>query len=541
MEKIYVIGHKNPDTDSVCSAIAYCNFKKLLGVENCIPARLGNINKETEFVLNYFDVPVPQLIESVRTQVADIDYYKLNMVYPHVTIKQVWEIMKSTQIKLLPIIESPEERRMVGIVSLGDVTRFNMEVVDENSLANYNVTFFNIAEVLKAEVLAGSDQLFDTVKGPLVISPTSESIDNLDENAVIITGEGIDIDKVLKSKVKYIILANGYKIRPVPKYFKGVILSTPCSIFNIINDISLAVPVGEIMRTKDIVYFNENDFIDDIRDIMAKWRFRNFPILDSGNNVLGTLSRRHLLNIKNKKVILIDHNERSQSVDGLEQAQILEIIDHHRVGDIQTNYPIYFRNEPVGSTATIIGTMYLENNLLPDKKTAGLLLSAIISDTLLFKSPTSTSIDKSIATKLSAVAELDITEYGKCVLHSGIHLENKTPEELLYSDIKEYTFNKYRFAIAQVNTVDINQIDKMRGEIIDYIRKISKDKGYNITALMVTDILNGGSEILYAGDSIDVMKELFNSTSDETTGFLPGIVSRKKQVIPQILNKLSYY
>ena len=541
MDKIYVIGHKNPDTDSICSSIAYCNFKRLLGVENCVPGRLGNINKETEFVLNYFNMPAPLHIESVKTQVSDIEYDKLNMLYPHVTIKQVWETIKSTQIKLLPIIESPEERKMVGVVSLGDVTRFNMETFEEDSLSKYNTSFFNIAEVLRAEVIAGNDQLFDAVNGTIFTCTNIEILNKIGKNSILITGSGIDIEKVLKSNIKCIVLSDGYKIDTVPKYFKGVLLSTPYSLFNIVKHISLAVPVGEIMKAKDVVYFNESDFIDDIRDIMVKWRFRNFPILDSGNNVLGTLSRRHLLNVKSKRVILVDHNEKSQAVHGLEQSQILEIIDHHRVGDIQTNYPIYFRNEPVGCTATIIGNMYLENDLLPDKRTAGLLLSAIISDTLLFKSPTCTHIDKSMAQKLSAVAELDIEEYGKRMLHSGTHLEDKSPEELLYTDFKEFSFNKYRFAVAQVNTVNLEKIGKIKDEILPFINKVSKEKGYNLTALMITDILNGGSEILYAGDSVDIMKELFNSNSEETTGYLPGIISRKKQVIPQILNKLSYY
>lgn len=540
MDKIYVIGHKNPDTDSICSSIAYCSFKKLMGIDNCVPARLGKINKETEFILNYFNLPVPQLIESVKTQVSDIEYDKLNMLYPHATIKQVWETIKSTQTKLLPIIESPEERKMVGVVSLGDVTRFNMETFDENALSKYNTSFFNLSEVLTAEVISGNDQIFDTVNGTIVTCTSTDVISSISKNAIVISGDGIDFESLFKANEKCIVLTNGLKITP-PKHFKGILLSSPHSIFNIIKIISLAVPVGEIMKTKDIVYFNESDFIDDIRDIMVKWRFRNFPILDAGNNVLGTLSRRHLLNVKNKNVILVDHNEKSQSVHGLEQAHILEIIDHHRVGDIQTNYPIYFRNEPVGSTATIIGTMYLENDLLPDKRTAGLLLSAIISDTLLFKSPTCTQVDKSMAQKLSAVAELDIEEYGKHILHAGVHLQDRSPEELLYTDFKEFSFNKYRFAVSQINTANMDELSKIRGDILKYIRKVCKEKGYNITAIMVTDILNGGSEILYAGDAVDIMKDLFNSASEESTGYLPGIVSRKKQVIPQILNKLSYY
>ncbi len=540
MDKVYVFGHKNPDTDSICSAISYCSFKKLLGVENCVPARLGEINKETEYILNYFNVPVPQLIESVMTQVSDIDYDKLVMIYPHVTIKQVWETMKSTQTKLLPLIESPEERKMVGVVSLGDVTKFNMETFDENALSKYNTSFFNIAEVLKAEVISGNDQLFDVVNGTIITCTNIEALSKADKNAIVVVGKGINLESALKADVKCIILADGCKVK-IPRNFKGVLLSTPYSIFNIIKIISLAIPVGEIMKTEDIIYFNESDFIDDVRDIMTKWKFRNYPILDGGNNVLGTLAGRHLLNIKNKKVILVDHNEKSQSVHGLEQSHILEIIDHHRVADIQTNYPVYFRNEPVGSTGTIIGNMYLENDLMPDKKTAGLLLSSIISDTLLFKSPTCTHIDKSMAQKLAAVAELNIDEYGRNMLREGSQLEDKTPQELLFTDFKEFSFNKYHFAVAQVNTVNMNKIASIKKDILSYIRNLSKEKGYNIMALMITDVLDGGSEILYAGDSVEVMKDLFNSRSEESTGYLPGVVSRKKQVIPQIINKLSYY
>lgn len=540
MDKIYVLGHKNPDTDSICSAIAYCNFKKLLGMNNCIPARLGNINKETEFVLDYFNLPIPKLVESVRTQVSDIEYDKLNMLYSHLTLKQIWEAMKTTQTKLLPIIESPEERKMLGIVSLGDITKFNMETFDENSLSKFNTTFFNVSQVLNAEVLSGSDQLLDLVNGKINIINSNGSPKKLDKDSVVITCEGVDLQKIFKANVKCIILTDGYKVA-APESYKGIILSTNLSIFCAIKDISLAVPIGQVMMKKDIVNFNESDFIDDIREIMIKRRYRSFPIIDEDNNVIGTLSRRHLLEVKNKKVILVDHNEKSQAVDGLEQSRILEIIDHHRVGDIQTTYPIYFRNEPVGCTATIIGNMYLENDLLPDKTTAGLLLSAIISDTLLFKSPTCTYYDKTMAQKLSAVAELDIEEYGKRMLNANTQLEGKSPEELFLIDNKEFNFNKYRITVSQVNTVGVEGIEKLKGKVLPYIKKISDDKGYNIVAFIITDIISGGSEILYAGNAIAVMKDLFNSTSDETTGFLPGVVSRKKQVIPEILNKLSFY
>lgn len=540
MDKVYIIGHKNPDTDSICSAIAYSSFKRLQGMDNCVPVRLGKINRETEFVLEYFNLSLPQLIESVMTQVSDIDYDKLVMLHPHVTIKQVWETMQSTQTKLLPIISSPEERKMVGVVSLGDITRFNMETFEENTLAKHKTSFFNVSEVINAQVLAGNEQLPDTISGTIITCTNTEVLGCADKNAVVIISEGADIESVLNSGVKCIILTDSYKIS-VPGHFKGIVLSTPYSIFNVIKVISLAVSVREVMKTKDILYFNETDFIDDVKDIMAKWRIRNFPVLDSGNNAVGTLSGRHLLNVKSKNVILIDHNERAQSVHGLEQAHILEIIDHHRVGDIQTGYPIYFRNEPVGCTGTIIGTMYLENGLLPDKKTAGLLLSSIISDTLLFQSPTCTPTDKSMARKLSAVAELDIDEYGKTMLRSGSHLEDKPPEELLYTDFKEFNFNQYHFAVGQVNTVNMEKMGSMKKDILLCMRDISREKGYDIIALMVTDILDGGSEILYAGQSVGIMKELFNSGSDESSGYLPGVVSRKQQVIPQIINKLSYF
>ena len=541
MDKIYIVGHKNPDTDSICSAIAYANLKKLTGTENYVPARLGEINKETEFALNYFNQPIPELIETVLTQVSDIDYYKIDMVYPHMTIKQVWETMKSTQTKLLPIIASPEERKMAGVISVGDITQFHMETFGENSLTKFNTSFYNIVQVLNAEVLSGEEQLFDVIDGDIVACTNIDVLNNIAKNTVMIVSGTNHIDEIFKADLKCIILTDDCRVETIPESFKGVLVSTRCSIFEVIKNISLSIPIGEIMKTDDIVYFNESDFVDDIKDIMAKWKFRNFPIVDESNNVIGTLAGRHLMNIPRKKIILVDHNETSQAVFGLEQSQILEIIDHHRVADIQTNYPIYFRNEPVGSTATIVGSMYVENDLLPDKMIAGLLLSAIISDTLLFKSPTCTKVDKAMAQKLAAIAKLDINEYGKLLLHAGVQLDNKTPEELVYTDFKEFSFNKYHFAVGQVNTAGMEALERMRSDILSFIKEVSKEKGYNIVALMVTDIMNAGSEILYAGDAVMVMKDLFNSVSEETTGFLPGIVSRKKQVVPQILNKLSHY
>jgi manganese-dependent inorganic pyrophosphatase len=540
MDKVYIIGHKNPDTDSICSAISYCELKKALGVTNCVAGRLGSINKETEFALNYFDVAPPILIESVKTQISDIDYDNTNLLYPYMTIKQVWETMKITQNKMLPIIENLEDKRMKGIISLGDVTRFNMETFDENTLAKYETTFANIAEVLGAEVLMGNGQLSDIVKGKVVSFTGKNAIHSLDSNSVVIASEDADIDKIAMFNVKCIILTDGFQVVP-PKGFDGIMLSTKETLFCVIRNIGLAVSVRQVMEQKDIISFNEKDFVEDIRDVMIKLKYRNFPVLDSDKNVLGTISGRHLMEVKNKKVIVVDHNERSQSVDGLEQAHILEIVDHHRVGDIQTNYPILFRNEPVGSTATIVAAMYKENDIVPEKKIAGILLSAILSDTLLFKSPTCTEMDKLMAKRMAEIAEIHIEHYGKQLLNIGINIEGKTPKELFDIDYKEFEYNKYRLVVSQVNAASEEGIKNIKGMMLPYIKKIAKEKAYNIVMFIITDILNGGSEIIYAGDAKQIVKELYHSTSNETTGYLPGVISRKKQVMPQLLNKLSYY
>ena len=541
MDKVYIIGHKNPDTDSICSAIAYENFKKQMGIHNCVPARLGKLNKETEFVLNYFNQAVPELVETVLPQISDVDYYKLNVLYPYMPIKDAWQIIKEKGIKLLTVIEGIKKKNLVGVISTGDIARFNMEVFGQSSLAKYKTTFYNVAQVLNAVVLYGENQLHDTIDGDITLCGNLNILKKINKNSILIVTESSYIEKIMKSDLKCVILGDACEVQNIPKTFKGLILKTTLSAIEIIKNIGLAVPVGEIMRTEDIVAFQESDFIDEIKDTLANMRYRHFPVMDDENSVLGTLSRRHLINIPRKKVILVDHNEKSQSVEGLEQAQVLEIIDHHRVADVQTSYPVFFRNEPVGSTATIIGNMFFQSNMLLDKTVAGLLLSAIISDTLLFKSPTCTELDRNTAQRLSEIAELDINEFGKKMLHAGAVLKDKTPQELLFNDLKEFSVNNYRFAVGQVNTASMEALDEIRSELMDYLKLICMERGYNLIALMVTDIINGGSEIIFSGDLSRVIKELFNSDKEETTGFLKGVVSRKKQVVPQLLNRLANY
>lgn len=539
---IYVFGHKNPDTDSICAAISYAELKQKLGYTKATARRLGEINKETEYILDYFGVEKPELIESVRSQVSDMDYYEVPEIYPDMPIGDVWDIMLETERRMFPVVDR-ETKDFIGVISMGDIARVNMQIEDCGLLGHYKPTVDNIVSVMDANVLAGEYNLHKgaviTGKVSVAMSPDDIAEANPQSNDVIITRASAKCTRAaLQTKAKYILLIGDCEDDFTGDFSKldgnRIVLCTTNDVYTTIRLLNHSIPVSSIMKTKDIIYFYDSDYFVEVKNTMIETRFRYFPILNQDNKVIGTISRRHIIDVDKKKIILVDHNEKAQSAHGLEEAEVLEIIDHHNVGDVQTGKPILFRNEPVGCSSTIVANMYFEHNIKPSKKIAGLMLGAILSDTLLFKSPTCTMLDKLTAEKLAAIAGVDIETFGMDALKAGASMKGKTMKEILNVDYKEYHINNRKIFVSQVFTTDLDEALKIKDEMIKYMAAVCEDRQCDLGTLMVTDILGSGTQLLFSGKARDIAEKAFNVEKGESIIFLPKVVSRKKEIIPQL-------
>ncbi|NBJ14209.1 MAG: putative manganese-dependent inorganic diphosphatase [Dehalobacter sp. 4CP] len=535
---VFVTGHKNPDTDSICSAIAYAELKKKLGV-NAVPKRLGDINRETEFVLKHFGVEIPEHLFTVKTQVADLNVDQAFPVSSDISIKTAWHLMKKNNIKTIPVIDDHE--RLLGIVTLSDITNNYMDALDNNTIASTRTTLRNIAETLNATLICGSQEDFETTGKVVVAAVEPDDLHSFVEPGdIVITGNRLDIQlKALEYGTTCLIITCGgepsQELIEEARSRNIVLLTTPIDTYTTVRLVNQSIPVGAVMTSQNLISFNIDDFIDDIQDKMLKTRYRSYPIVDDNNRIQGFISRYHLISQKKKNVILVDHNEKSQTVNGIEEAEILEIIDHHRLGDIQTASPIFLRNEPVGSTSTIVANMFFEMGIRPSKSIAGILCSAILSDTLKFKSPTSTYVDRMTAEKLAEIAGIDdMDKYANQMFKEGSSLQGKTLKEIFYQDFKDYTFGKYRIGIGQVFTMDKEKISEMEDSLIAFMKQLCAEKGYHLLMLFVTDILDQASEVLFSGEEKELISLAFNVDLGENSVCLPGIVSRKKQVVPLI-------
>ena len=535
--KMYIIGHKNPDTDSVCSAIAYAELKKELGYM-CIPARNGKINKETEFVLKYFDVNVPTCMETVCTQVSDLDMDIINPILPDISLKTAWNLMVTGNIKVLPVVD--DNKILLGMITLSDITNNFMNALENNILSASNTPLDSIVETLNAQLLYGTGNDFENTGKVVISSMMAEDMEPyISQGDIVFVGNRND------SQIKAINLGAGCIIGTCGSYIekevielasqkKCIIMRTNYDTFTAARLINQSIPVGFIMTKNDLVCFKMNDFTDTIKEKMINTRYRSYPVIDNDNKYRGFISRYHLISQNRKKVILIDHNEKMQTIDGIEQAEIMEVIDHHRLGDIQTSNPIFFRNEPVGSTATLIADMYFNHGLEPTKRIAGILCAAILSDTLKFKSPTSTCIDEQMAKKLSQVAEVDIDEFALELFHSTSYIKNMSGEDIVNYDFKKYDIGKFKVGIGQINVSDIESFMNKQEDIISYMDKLIKNEHYNLILLMGTNIIDIGSYLLFTGDASCIMEKAFNVKADQKLGYFKDVISRKKQIIPEI-------
>lgn len=540
---IYVTGHKNPDSDSICAAYAYTEFKNKIGETNAIACRLGNVNQETQFILDYFDAEPPKFLNTVKLKVEDLQFDNISPISPDISLKKAWTIMRDKNIKTLPVAD--ENNHLLGVLSVANLTSCYMDIWDNRILAKSNTTLDNIIDTLSAKVCYVNEA---TNQFPGKIAVTAMESDTMSEHIekgdIAIVGDREEAQtELINLNVSLMIVTGGYapseKIVNLAKEHGVTVIVTQHDSFTASRLVIQSIPVGYVMVKENIVSFTTDDLVDDIKGIMSETRFRSYPVLDQNGRVVGTVSRYHLISNHKKKVIQVDHNERGQSVDGLEDAEVLEIIDHHRVADIQTNNPIYFRNEPVGSTSTIVAKCFFENGIRPSRKAAGLLCGAIISDTLLFRSPTCTPQDKYICNKLAEIAGINIEEFAKEMFKAGTSLKGKTVEQIFNTDFKPFTIEGTKVGISQVNTMDIEGFMPLKEEMLNYMDQKAKEAGLEMVMLLLTDILNEGSEILVTGAKPEIVEKAFKVTLKDKGAFLPGVLSRKKQVVPPITNAIT--
>lgn len=537
MSVVFVSGHKNPDTDSICSAIAYANLKRIADKIDAVPIRLGPINRETQFVLDYFNVNEPLLIDNVYTQVGDIAYDKPLTISEKAPMYEAWNILLNNNSKTIVVVD--DENKLKGIATMGDLAKAYL--TSSHELSNYTIPVENIIKTLNGKLILKNEEF---VRGDIIVAAmqTQSVVSRIEPGMTLIVGnrENIQLESIKKG-AKTIIITGGEDpssaVIEEAKKFGSTLIVVPCDTFDTIKLINQCLPVSLIMIKDDIVTFKDSDYIDDVRQTMLKYRYRNFPVVDDEGKILGLLARRHILDYERKKIILVDHNELSQAVDGIEDATILEIIDHHRVGGIETNQPILFRNQPVGCSSTIINKIYEERGITPDKRIAGLMCAAILSDTLVFKSPTCTPEDIRAAKKLAEIAEIDIESFGKKMFEAGTSLKGKTVEEIFYTDFKEFLIGNLRVGIGQVNT--LSSIGNLKDDLLKFMEEERKNKSFDMLLLMLTDIINEGSLFLFAGNHKELLERAFNINIDDNHFYLPYVISRKKQVVPPIAKAIN--
>ena len=541
-EPVYITGHKNPDTDSICASIAYAELKKRLGIP-AAPFRNGKVNRETEFVLKYFHVKTPDGLDSVKTQVCDLSIDEISPVSADISIRTAWSIMQRNNVKVLPV--ASESGRLLGIVSLSDITDNYMNALSSNTLSAGSTPLQNIIDTLNAKLITGCQDDFRSTGKVVVAAMEPDSMEPLIESGdIVLAGDRRDVQaKTVAMGANCIVLTCHAQIGPdVLEQAKSnhcIVMETGYDTFTTARLINQSIPVGLIMTQKDLICFHINDYIDSIRDRMLNTRYRSYPVIDDNGCNKGFISRYHLISQKRKKVILLDHNEKAQTVDGIEQAEILEIIDHHRLGDIQTGYPVYVRNEVVGSTSTLIANMYFENGIKPSREMAGILCAAILSDTINFKSPTSTYADIAMASKLARISGIDTDEFAGRMFRAASALEGMSPREILHHDFKDYLINKNKIGIGQISLFDPQDLQERKSGLLEYMNGLLIQNNYSLLLLMVTDIENEGSYLLSAGDAGSLIGKTFGVESSKNMIYLKGVISRKKQVVPLLTNALS--
>ncbi|MBS1315449.1 MAG: putative manganese-dependent inorganic diphosphatase [Anaerotignum sp.] len=538
-KKVFVIGHKNPDTDSICSAIAYAALKNKTDDGVFVPKRAGEVNNETKYVLDFFDVETPEFIGHVGTQVKDVEIKPTPSLNEGISLKNAWNKMRDLRESTMPIVN---DGVLEGIISVKDIATANMDIYETRILAISNTKYTNVLDAIDGTMIVG-DSEEEITKGKILIGAANPDLleNYVEDGDMLLTGNRFE-DQLcgIEMNAGCIVVCTGAPIsKTIQKLAKEnncKIISTPHDTLMVARLISQSAPVRYFMKKDHLITFSREDFISDIRDTLAKIRHRDFPVLDRDGKYCGMLSRRSLLNMDNKKIILVDHNEKGQAVDGIDEAEILEIIDHHRLGSMETALPVFFRNQPVGCTGTIIYDLYQENNVEVDKKIAGLLCSAIISDTLMFRSPTCTPKDKKAAEELAKIAGIEIQEHAEKMFRAGSSLADKTPEEIFYQDFKKFSGNDKNFGAGQISSMDKTELEQLRPKIAAYMEGAVKEG--EMLFFLLTNILTESSDLVFAGEGAKELVETAFGEPQENWVHVPGLVSRKKQFVPSVLHVL---
>ena len=541
-EKIYVIGHKNPDTDSICSAIAYADLRQKVTGQVHEAKRAGHVNDETAYVLDRFGVEAPKLLTDVRLQVRDLDIHEMPGLKPNASIRDTWERMRQEQAKTLPIVKDDE---LVGGVSTGDIAKSYMDVYDSEILSKARTQYRNIVKTLDGTMITGNEHGY-FMRGKVAIGASSPNLmeEFIEKDDLVILGDREEAQAcAVNIDASCMVICKDAEVSPKliqkAKEQSIVIIQTPYDTFTTARLINQSIPVKFYMTSGPLTMFRMNDYVDDIKDSMAKKRFRDFPILDRHGRFKGFISRRRFLGASKKKVILVDHNERSQAVDGIEEAEIIEIIDHHRLGDIETVSPITFRNQPVGCTATIINQMYEENEIEVPREIAGLLCGAIISDTLLFRSPTCTPLDERTAKKLAKISDIDLEQMAQEMFNAGSNLKGKSAEDICFQDFKQFTVNDTIFGVGQITSMSKEELAAIRDMMTEHLPKVLEAHNLNMIYFMLTDILAESKELVCVGTGArGIALSAFDLPDNAKSLILKGVVSRKKQLIPVLVETM---
>ena len=544
-KKVWVVGHKNPDTDSICAAISYAYLKNQSGDKKTYVAkRAGAVNEETRYVLERFGVEEPPLVSYAGAQIKDINIRKTAGVSNQISLKRAWELMKKLEVVTLPVTN--QFGKLEGVIVTKDIATSYMDVLDNCVLSKARTQYKTIAETIDGEVYAGNEHAH-FVRGKVVIATSNPEYmaDYIEDDDLVILGDREEAQmQAIRSNASCIIIGGGLEVAEEVKKLAEkrdcVIITTPFDTFSVARLINQSMPIKQYMTRRELVTFEIDDYVDDVKDVMSRVRHRDFPVLGSNGNYVGMISRRNLMNMQKKQIILVDHNEKSQAVDGIGEAEILEIIDHHRLGSLETVSPVYFRNQPLGCTSTIIYQMYQEQRVEIPKEIAGLLLSAIISDTLMFRSPTCTPFDKGVAKRLAEIADVDIEDHAKKMFRAGSDFKNKTTEEIFYQDFKIFHTEDCDFGVAQISAMSGEELEQIGEQLRPFLPQVLGEKRLNMVYVMLTDILEESSKIIFAGeDAGKILAHAFKKQEDADGILLDGIISRKKQMIPTLMNEMS--
>ena len=539
--KVVVIGHRNPDTDSICSAIAYAELKNKTSDLVCEARRAGKMNQETEFVLKKFGVTPPRMCTDVNPKIRDVDYRQVPGIPGSTSLRKAWEIMRDQKIDTLPVTSEDDE--LQGVITVKDIATANMDLFDTGILAKSRTSYRNILETLGATMVVGSEDAECTTGHIRIGTATPEMLEsNMEKGDIVILTNRYESQLcAIEKEASLIIICNGAKVGRTIQHIAAetgvAIMSAPCDTYAAAKLISQCAPISYYMTRDDIMKFTLVTPVADVTRVMAKVRHRYFPILDADGKYCGMISRRNIINLRKRRIILVDHNEATQAVEGFDQAEILEIIDHHRIGSLETSGPVYFRNQPVGCTATIITQMYDENGMEIPPQIAGLLLAAILSDTLVFRSPTCTPLDEALAKRLAKIAGVDIDEFASEMFEAGEKLDGKTAEEVFLQDFKVFMCGDIRFGVAQGSYMTRKNLTAAEALLKPYLEEARNKQNVEDIYMLLTDVPKEESVVICNGRyAAEVLSDGFDTQpAADASWTLPGVVSRKKQFIPALM------